>query len=187
VIYRNLILLSLSLSLAACAGQTPSICPQIAAVHDLAQLADFGRSEKPVRTEFVAAARIDHVLGACHTEGDTISADVDIALRAYRGPRLGGERVEFPYFVAVLDQNDKVISKQSLTVTFALAAHNKFVDKLEQIHLTIPNPKNLAGSNWRVLTGFQLSPEQLAYNRGEFGEPIPTASPAGQVWRNRAQ
>lgn len=172
--------------LAACSStKEQPACPAVAVVHDLQQYADFGRSEKPVRAEFVAAARLDGVQGDCRSEDKVIAANIDIAMRAFRGPRLGGDRAEFPYFVAVLDRDDHVVAKQNLSVTFSLTQEDKMVEKTELVRVNIPNPVGRDGSYWRVLVGFQLSPEQLAFNRGEFGEPKPWPSPAGRVLRQK--
>ncbi|MDP0983968.1 hypothetical protein, partial [Klebsiella variicola] len=64
----NRFLLLLPAMLAACSGSPKDqrACPAVGIVHDLKQFADFGRSEKPSRHEFVAAARMDSVLGDCH-------------------------------------------------------------------------------------------------------------------------
>lgn len=175
--------------LAACASspKDAQTCPSVAVVRDLHQFADFGRAEKPTRTEFVAAARLDGVRGDCGSEDKKIIANIDIAMRAFRGPRLGGDRAEFPYFVAVLDRDDHVVAKQNLSVTFSLTQEDKMVEKTEAVRVAIPNPAGRDGGYWRVLVGFQLSPEQLAFNRGEFGEPKAWPSPAGRVLRQKTQ
>ncbi len=185
---QRLALIAMAPLLAACAGNSkePSACPSVAIVRDLHQYADFGRAEKPTRSEFVAAARLDGVQGDCGNEDKKIIANLDIAMRAFRGPRLGGDRAEFPYFVAVLDRDDRVVAKQNLSVAFSLAQDDKMIEKTEAVRVAIPNPLGRDGGYWRVLVGFQLSPEQLAFNRGEFGEPKAWPSPSGRVLRQKA-
>jgi hypothetical protein len=184
---KHLGLIALLPLLAACASnpKDEQTCPSVAVVRDLHQFADFGRAEKPARAEFVAAARLDGVRGDCGAEDKKIVANIDIAMRAFRGPRLGGDRAEFPYFVAVLDRDDYVVAKQNLSATFSLTQNDKMVEKVEAVRVNIPNPVGRDGRYWRVLVGFQLSPEQLAFNRGEFGEPKAWPSPAGRVQRQQ--
>lgn len=172
--------------LAACtSSREQQSCPAVGILRDLQQYADFGRAEKPSRAEFVAAARLDGVQADCRTEEKGTVVNVDVAMRAFRGPRLGGDRVEFPYFIAVLDRDGRILAKQNLSVAFSLTEQDKMVEKTELVRVTLPagGTKHEAG---RVLVGFQLSPEQLAFNRGEFGEPKPWPSPAGRVQRQKA-
>lgn len=180
-----LVILPLLAGCASSSDEQPA-CPSVAIVRDLHQYADFGRAEKPARGEFVAAARLDGVQGDCRTEEKDIVAHIDIAMRAFRGPRLGGDRAAFPYFIAVLDRDDRVVTKQNLSVDFSLAQEAQMVEKTELVRVRIPNPHGRDGSHWRVLVGFQLSPEQLAFNRGEFGEPKAWPSPSGRVMRQTA-
>lgn len=183
--------LLLPLLAAGCAGDKGSgaarSCPQAAAVRDLVQLADFGRAEKPSQAEFVAAGRIESVQSVCAFEDDAIAVDIDIGMRLFRGARLGGDQIELPYFVAVLGPGNTVVSKENLSVAFSLGSGAQAVEQTEKVRVVIPNPRQRDGREWRVLLGYQLSPEQLAFNRGEFGEPQPLASPAGKVWRGRSK
>ena len=184
---RGLVLGSAVMLLTSCAGSSklPAACPSVAIAHDLKQATDFGREEQPVYSALVAAARMDSAIGDCHGDDGALVADIDITMRGIRGPALGGDEAELPYFAAVLNEQDKVIAKQNLSVTFALGKEGAIVDKTEKLRLTLPDAAKADTAHWRVLLGFQLSPEQLAFNRGEFGEPVPEASPAGKVWRRR--
>ncbi|MEJ0062936.1 MAG: hypothetical protein WDO70_06980 [Alphaproteobacteria bacterium] len=163
------------LLLAACASDDSAKpdrqCPQIAAVRDLAQIADFGR-EEPRRSELVAAAKIDRVDGDCKfSDGGGIDVVLDAKMLAERGPKLGVDRVEFPYFVALVTPADIPVRKQNVAVVFKFSGDDRRADSTEKLHVTIPNADD--GKGWRVLVGFQLTPEQLAFNRGE-----PAAAPS---------
>lgn len=180
---RSTLVGSVLLVLAAC-NATPDdrVCPQVAVIRDLAQLADFGREEKPSPKNLVMAARLDNVRGSCDFRPTSTSVDLDIDLRAYRGPGLGGSRGDLPYFVSLTD-GARIISKDNFTAALELGTAEKPATHSETLRITLPAVQNGAQPNWRILVGFQLSPEQVAYNRGDIGEPKPLASPATPVKR----
>ena len=170
---KNKWLIALPLMLAACGGdKSARICPQVAAVRDLAQVVDFGRDDTPGFSRLVAAGKIGSIEGDCAFRRTSIDVDAELHLTARRGPGLGGDRVEFPYFVAVVGPGDTPVSKQSLTAVFRFGAQDVEAESVEKIHIVIPT-SGQSDADWRVLAGFQLSPEQLAYNRNETA-PIAT-------------
>lgn len=182
-VIRNALVGSVLFVLTAC-NTTPDdrVCPQAAVIRDLAQLADFGREEKPSPKNLVMAARLDDVRGDCSFRPDRTVVDLDLDLRAYRGPGLGGSRGDLPYFVALTD-GTRIISKNNFTATLELGTAEKPATHIETLRITLPAVHQGVQPNWRILVGFQLSPEQVAYNRGDVGEPKPLASPATPVKR----
>jgi len=179
---KSAALFVLPLLLAACADapEDGRVCPQAAVVRDLAQSVQFVAGKK---TAVAAAARMDNVSGDCSFKQDKIVADVDVALRAFRGAPLKGEQASFPYFVALIDPTDHVVAKTAMTATVTLPKETKMEERVEKLRITLPTPKGETGEGWRILAGFQLTPEQVAFNRGEFGEPKAMAAPSGSVSR----
>ncbi len=186
---KNHWMLFAPLLLGACSGSPEKVnrvCPQVAAVRELSSIADFGREEITNVNTLVAAGRIGAIEGKCKYDGDTILVDADVQMLAQRGKKLGSERVEFSYFAAVLGAGDTPVSKQNLTVQFRFDG-NGLAETVEKLRIAIPAGENADGNQWRVLLGFQLSPEQLAYNRSQMATPTPWASPAGSVTTSGAQ
>ncbi|MGB4100679.1 MAG: hypothetical protein WBK91_02055 [Alphaproteobacteria bacterium] len=162
---KNKWLMIFSLVLAGCSSTTDTrVCPQVAAVRDLAQIVDFGRDDTPGFSRMVSAGFIGKIEGDCAFRRESIDVDAGIRLTAQRGPGLGGDRVELPYFIAVVGPGDVPVSKQNLTAVFRFGKHDKESETVENIHVNIPTSEGDVGG-WRVLIGFQLSPEQLAFNR----------------------
>ena len=152
----------------------------MAALRDLQQWTDFG-GQKPAKENLVVAARLEPPQGSCRFRSGRIEADVDLTIRAYRGPRAAQETVQVPYFAAVIDAQDKVISKQGFTALLDVPSGKTPSEATEKLRLVIPNERELDGSAWRVLVGLQLTPQQVAFNRGDFSEPKPLAMPRGKV------
>lgn len=179
---KNLPLI-LPLLLAACGSggdQGKRICPQAAIVRDLAQVADFAREEIADQRSLVAAGKIGRVESRCNFDKNTIEVEIEAQMLARRGPQLGGDRVEFPYFAAILNDKDQPVAKQNMSARFRFDSDGR-AEITEKLRVAIPEPASASGAYWRVLLGFQLSPEQLAFNRNEKGEPKPVAAPVARA------
>jgi hypothetical protein len=139
------------------------ICPQVAVLREADEEFDYG-GEKPNPGQLVAKARLGKITGDCayrKKEGSETGIDISFKLEALamRGPRLGGDQVSFPYFLAVVDPSDVVLSRQLMTAQFHFSGDNKVAELAEPLHVFIPLPiKDLpSGPHYRVLIGFTKS------------------------------
>ena len=85
-----------------------------------------------------------------------------------RGPAASYRTVTLPYFVAVL-HGDQIVSKHDLTLdaTFPPNA-DRLALKSDPLELELPISRRMSSASYRLEVGFQLSPEQLAYNRAHM-------------------
>ncbi|MDR3450014.1 MAG: hypothetical protein P4M15_09780 [Alphaproteobacteria bacterium] len=126
------------------------ICPQVAILTEGQQVMDFG-GEKPDPAQLVSIGRMKNVEGDCGYRADGIDIKFTLHMMAKRGPRLGGDSIDLPYFIATVDPAEHVLSRQVMT------AHFKFSDDAadddENLHVFIPLAKQeqLAGPDNRVL------------------------------------
>ena len=141
--------------------QPAPICPQVAIVRALADIYDYG-VEKPSPSELVAGSHMETVSGDCSYIDGGVDVTFNLSIVTARGPRLGGEYVSFPYFVAIVDPNENIIDKQRLTAEITLNSKTPTTTQDENLHVFIPLPKDnkRLGSSYRVLMGFQLTAEQ---------------------------
>jgi hypothetical protein len=136
------------------------ICPQVAILREAEEQFDYG-GDKPDASQLVAKARLRKVEGDCGYRNDKekeTGVDISFTLQALaaRGPRLGGNQVNFPYFIAVVDPADSVLSRQVMTAQFKFSDDKKVAELYEPLHVFIPVPlKSLpSGPDYRVLIGF---------------------------------
>ncbi len=100
-----------------------------------------------------------------------LSFDVVLLVAARRGPAAEAtdrETVEtVPYFVAVVGPDREVVTKQAFMaeVTFPGGVAQAVQSEPEEITLDIPVSDDIPGWQYEVVVGFQLTPEQLAYER----------------------
>ncbi|MDD5586959.1 MAG: hypothetical protein PHY92_08405 [Alphaproteobacteria bacterium] len=171
---RSLLLLcAVAVLLAACSSgkkEPQRLCPQTAIVREIERVKDYG-GETPDDNAVVASALMRGVQGRCDYRDDGVSVSFDIKMTAGRGDRLGGDHVSFPFFVAVLDSEQKILSKELMTADFAFSGKDKKVEKTESLDVFIPMDKDADGTNYQVLLGFQLTEDQLKAARKDEAEP----------------
>jgi len=116
----------------------------------------------------VVSGRITGLRGTCSREGNGRErVKVTMVLTLTRGPALKSRTVSVPYFVSV-STGDTILAKDPQQATVEFPAN---VDRVqytsEPMTLSLPTNKDVSGAAFDVLAGFQLTPEQLAYNRSK--------------------
>lgn len=135
------------------------VCPQTAIIRELEQVKDYG-NDTPDNETLVATALMKSVKGRCDYNEGYVDVDFELALVAGRGPRLGSNRVSFPYFVSIIDPAQAILSKELMTAEFTFDDEKKATGSNESLHVRIPIESVPDGRNFRVLMGFQLTEEQ---------------------------
>jgi hypothetical protein len=159
------------LTLSGCGPQRNEFapaCPNPAFVPALADLVRYRpNSSGQDVTDLVLQARMLKVDGTCKY-GDKkteLATTVSITIDVQRGIAMPGRQDEVPVFVAVTD-GGVVRDKQVYTVPVTFASN---VDRVTltspPIDITLPIGPTKSGAAYGIITGFQLSPEELATNR----------------------
>ena len=141
-------------------------CPVAAVMFDASRIVEINGSETFSNVGFTG--EVSKVDGFCRYTGDNpITMEVSIDFELGRGPSANGNARTYNYFVAVTRRNQAVIERQSFSfdVRFPSGAERtSHTEKLEGI--VIPRAsETVSGSNFEVLVGFELTDEQLAFNR----------------------
>lgn len=165
-------LLLLPLLITACAGdkKPPRMCPQVAYLRGLDRIEDYG-NDTPDPSTLVAVSAMQKVEGKCEYEDNGVNVDFFLHMAAEKGPRLGGDHFTAPFFVSLVDPDEKVLSKELMSTTFQFGSEARSATRMESLHVFIPLQKDEDASNYRVLTGYQLTEQQLktAREKGEDG------------------
>jgi hypothetical protein len=177
----HLCLPALLLSLFGCGparNEFAPLCPSAQLVPALADLTRYVSAGSPSGTaaghditDMVLQARVVRVDGTCQPgdSADTLAASVQVSISVQRGPAMRGREADVPVFVAVA-QGDTVRDKQLFPVHLVFPPN---VDRLtltsQPINLALPVSKDINGASYKVISGFQLSPAELAANRQTSG------------------
>ena len=160
---------ALAAGLAACGGsdrpQFAPACPQTGILGDAADLTRF-RAAGTDLTDMVVDGRITGLAGKCsYVDAGHLLTTLSVDLELNRGPAMQGRAVDVTYFVSV-SRGDTILDKKDYTLRVEFDRNNgKLRLTGDQIDLNLPTPGKVAGSDYRILVGFQLSPQELAFNR----------------------
>ena len=143
----------------------PPPCPRLA----LAEYADrLLRYNSDVRVEdnLIYDARIIQADGDCGYDGDEIDVNMTVRITVALGPAATEDQVPIRYFVAIARNSDHSVAARGLfdtLVTFpGITRHSGTQEDFEQI---TPLKEGETGADYVNLLGFEMTPEELAYNR----------------------
>ncbi|NVK20133.1 MAG: hypothetical protein HWE30_15655 [Methylocystaceae bacterium] len=178
---KNILLsMMLCLGLTACGSmddlylwrdEKPEPCPRITVLRNASELTKFKDGPGRDLIDVLFEAKITNVLSACEydvdydTRAGSIHTQVAPVISALRGAANGTRSAEMTYFVAMVDQNKKILQKNTFPLKLAFPGNltqNEVRD--EPISLTIVTDGSKDGSDFEVYVGFQLTREEMAYN-----------------------
>ncbi len=143
-------------------------CPKVAIVRDLAEVTQF-RSGGRDLTDVTSRAALADYSGHCDYTDEGVTVNVNVFLLAERGPALQGNEATYRYFVAVAKPGEETPSAKTefdTTVTFEPGKTRG--GSREELAPKIPLPKDVNAKDWKIFLGFQLTPDQLAFNRAQM-------------------
>ena len=142
-------------------------CPYVKVLYDAARYVEL-KDNRETASAVGYTGEIQNLSSACQYKADEpIKLQMEILFEMGKGPLATSATKTYRYWVAVTDRNNAVIAKEYFTipVTFAPGQDRALItDKLQGI--TIPRARQtVAGSNFEVLVGFDVTPEMVAFNR----------------------
>jgi hypothetical protein len=167
--------LALAVSVAACGtmrkgsvanGQNAGPCPLMGVLYDAARMVEIQGEESFANVGYTAEMR--GVSGLCrYVEADPITMNLDIEMAFGKGPKATSQEHTYKYWVAVSRRDLAPLTKQYFTIDVKFPNNADRVTQIAKIDkITIPRAnKDTSGVNFEILVGFDLTPEQLAFNR----------------------
>jgi len=142
-------------------------CPGIEIVDDLAEYALFVPNLDATNQNLIAQASMTESQSSCEYKQRSVTIDLKLAFHSQLGPRASLNNAEFsyPYFVAVTDNGGKILAKEIFTIPISHNDGSTAKKQIETLRQIIPTDSRLEGSRYKVMVGFQLSENQLNYNR----------------------
>jgi hypothetical protein len=162
-------LLAAPLALAACGAPKQDAfappCPKPVILGDAGDLARY-RNNGRDPTDLELQARIAGISGTCEEgEKDKTKVTVNVAMAVARGPALRGRQADLAWFLAVT-RNGQILDKSTYPVSVAFPSNAARVEvDPNPVVLQLPTPKGTTASDYQVVVGYQLSPDELARNR----------------------
>ncbi len=143
-------------------------CPLMGVLYDNSRVVDFAAPGNERYANIEYTGEMQGVRGLCrYIEDDPITMSIEIQMAFGRGPAATSDRQTYRYWVAVARRGIAPIEKAYFEVDVRWDRGEAVVTRTEEIdRIVIPraNP-DTSGENFEVLVGFELTPEQLQFNR----------------------
>jgi hypothetical protein len=154
-------------------GRTTTIpqgqCPAVARVAELSSLYQFTNPAQPMPTAAISTAHLSRVDSVCTKQGGNIKISLALQFSGALGPAgrmRPTDRAAFvyPYFVAIIDPQNNIVSKEIMALSMAYDAQVNQLRQTETMTQLLPLD-GIAANRYRILVGFQLGRDEVAYNR----------------------
>lgn len=146
-------------------------CPQVRIDRDTAKMTVFRDGPGRDLTDVVYTVEIADYTGDCtfvkdKEKGTTINMRMKVLFAISKGPAETAPDNKMDYFVAIPAFYPATSAKQVMPVQFKYPQTNvvTMMVRDEEVRLTLPL-KDMKTKDMPVYIGFQLTPDQLAYNR----------------------
>ena len=152
--------------------EPPPPCPRVSILGDAATLTKFRPGPGRDLTDVLYEGVVTGVTGRCAYANDgkranrALSIKVALVIEAARGPANRDGRAAFPYFVGITDSSRNVLNKERFNVRVVFPGNRtRLVITDDPVNLEIPVKAGQSGRDFTIFVGFQLSREDLEYNR----------------------
>ena len=160
----------LLLPLFGCGPGRNEFAPTCPSAHLVPSLAELTRYSSPGSThditDMVLQARVVAVNGSCEAGDDRtkLPAKVQVSVSVQRGPAMQGREADVSVFLAVTE-GETIRDKQVFPVHLTFPPN---VDRMTvtsgEIALDLPVSPEKSGASYGIISGFQLSPDELKAN-----------------------
>jgi hypothetical protein len=140
-------------------------CPAVEFVRGAEEVTLFREGAGRDLTDVTSRAVLADYAGGCRSGEGRVEVDLKLVLAAEKGPALQGPGAGYRYFVAVADPEGGIIAKQEFDTSVSFPQAQRRAGSIEELTQTIPVADGARPGDYRILIGFQLTPDQLQYNR----------------------
>ncbi|NBX66094.1 MAG: hypothetical protein EBQ96_03755 [Proteobacteria bacterium] len=151
----------------------PKDCPGVEVLPDTKSITYFDDPMGKPTGALVARAQLIDIKGGCDYTANSVVVDIDMVMQGkitdkgrYDGRRDLEAFMTFPYFVAIMAPDGKMIDKKIMATAMRFKPNIDDLDHAEKITQTIPLDNMALGPQYTITLGFQLNRAQLDYNRG---------------------
>lgn len=166
-------------SLASLTGAPPPPpCPPVSILKDAATVTRFAPGGGQDLVDVVNEGEITGYDLTCEydidkkTKAGKVVITLGLHVAATRGPADRQRVAPFRYFIAITDADRNVLDKQVFDIAVPFTGNTTSIPVRDApVPMTIPLSAGMTGLEFELFTGFQLTPEEVSYNRRRPGAP----------------
>lgn len=142
-------------------------CPRVAVLADAQHLVRYRDGPGRDLTDILYEADLGRITGECiyKKRNTSVTVAMKLTITAKRGPADRDRVADLDYFVAIVDTQGGVLARQEFSSVLEFRPEQTQAGAQEELEQIIPLKKDQPGSDFDVLIGFKLTPEQLQRNR----------------------
>lgn len=139
-------------------------CPDVAILSDASSITNFQDNITNMENlNFHASMSLAD--GSCIIDDNNVSVDFSITITAQKGAAIPSPRAETDYFIAVIDYNGLIIKRDSFPANIIFSSEENTSTLTANIGQNISIAPNHTAEDYKIITGFELTREEAAYNR----------------------
>lgn len=143
----------------------PPSCPAALVVGETSAITKFRPGPGRDLTDIIAQAEMGGIVGNCASDRNGVTVMVAFRVAAAIGPASRERRVQLTYYFAVVDPDQQVPAREVRQLDLSFPSGQQRLDLAEQVEVRIPAVRRGRERGYQVLVGFDLTPEELQYNR----------------------
>lgn len=140
-------------------------CPAVFILEDAKDLTRFKAGPGRDITDILFEAEIVNFVGDCDYDEGQAEIELSVQIRVERGPANKGRQVAFDYFVAIPEFRSQAEGKSIFNVVGEFEGNRTRMIYQDDLDMTIPVKVPTDGAALEIILGFQLTPEELEFNR----------------------
>ena len=152
-------------------------CPVAKVMGEPSELTRFADGPGRDPTDILFEASFRKVVGECgyDSDGGEIDVELTVAFDILRGQANRQGEASFSYFVAVAERGEDigpqpiVHGRKAFSITAPFAQTQKRIGYSDVLEITIPRPDARDVRSYVLYLGFELTPEELSYNKRKLG------------------
>jgi hypothetical protein len=161
-------LLTVPAVLSACGSKREPACPSSAILSDASKVTRFQGAGRDL-TDVVNQGEILEIGVSCKYEKNAVVLTLQVAVAGQRGPADRTRKADFEYFVAILDPAGNIVTKEPFRVNFDFPPNRERLAIVDELEPRIPLKDLAQGPGYGVRVGFQLTQDELDWNRKRPG------------------
>ena len=145
-------------------------CPTVQIVSDLGTLNEFPPKNSMKASNLISSVKMNEANSTCSFNDRSVTVDLKLAFEGMLGPKGRSSAKEkpffsYPFFVAVTSSSGKILAKEIFAASMTYEAGQNEQLYFETLRQIIPADTQAQGASYKVMVGFQLTKDQLNYNR----------------------
>jgi hypothetical protein len=142
----------------------PAPCPRAVVADQAGHLTRFvGADKDPAHVQF--EAQIGDLTGDCGYDDSSIDVDMKVQILGSRGAANTTGQATFNYFVAIARPDKTILAREAFDATIEFPGNQTQNGVVDEIQQTIPLQSGQTGTDFVIIVGFEMTPDELEYNR----------------------